>query len=187
MKSIYQFIVSPVNNKRYNNTKQIGDVDFVISTSEENYTTSNREAKVIETPINYKGPIKKGDILLVHHNVFKFYNDMKGKRQSGRSFLKDNIFLVDDEQFFAYKKNGKWMGYDRYCFVKGVPVEESYIYKPLTKEPLMGEVVIINENLKSKGVKVGDKVCYKPNQEYEFKVDDEKLYRLFDHSITLVL
>ena len=104
MKSIYQFIVSPVNNQRYKNTKKIGDVDLVISTSEENYTTSNREATVIETPLNYKGPIEKGDTLLVHHNVFKFYNDMYGKRQSGRSFLKDNIFLVDSEQFFAYKK-----------------------------------------------------------------------------------
>lgn len=187
MKSIYQFIVSPVNNQRYKNTKKIGDVDLVISTSEENYTTSNREATVIETPLNYKGPIEKGDTLLVHHNVFKFYNDMYGKRQSGRSFLKDNIFLVDSEQFFAYKKNGVWYGYDRYCFLKPVPVEESYIYKPLSREPLMGEVVILNERLKDKGLKVGDKVCYKPQQDYEFKVDDQTLYRLFDHAITLVL
>ena len=107
MKSIYQFIVSPVNNKRYNNTKKVGEVDLVISTSEENYTTSNRQAIVIETPLNYEGPIEKGDTLLVHHNVFKFYNDMYGKRQSGRSFLKENIFLIDSEQFFAYKKNGE--------------------------------------------------------------------------------
>jgi len=187
MKSIYQFIVSPVNNKRYNNTKKVGDVDLVISTSEENHTTSNREATVIETPINYKGPIEKGDTLLVHHNVFKFYNDMYGKRQSGRSFLKENVFLIDSEQFFAYKKDGEWNGYDRYCFLKPVPVEESYIYKPFSTEPLMGEVVIINQGLKDKGVKVGDKVCYKPNQEYQFKVDDQTLYRLYDHCITLIL
>ena len=58
MKSIYQFIVSPVNNKRYNNTKKVGDVDLVISTSE-NYTTSNRQAIVIETPLNYEVRLKK--------------------------------------------------------------------------------------------------------------------------------
>ena len=112
---------------------------------------------------------------------------MKGRRKSGKSFLKENIFFLDPDQFFAYKKNNKWHGYDRYCFVKPVPVTDSYIFKPFTKEPLMGEMVIINEDLKSKGVKVGDTVCYKPNQEYRFNVDGDTLYRMYDHSITLVV
>ena len=53
-------------------------------------------------PLGYEGPIGVGDTLLVHHNVFKFYNDMKGRRQSGRSFLKDDLFLVDFDQFYMY-------------------------------------------------------------------------------------
>ena len=187
MRSLYQFIVKPVNGTRYNNTKDIGGVDLIVNTSEEDFKFSNREAEVIETPIGYDGPISKGDILLVHHNVFKFYNDMKGRRQSGKSFLKDDVFLIDPEQFFAYKKNGVWNGYDRYCFVKPVPAEESYIYKPFSNEPLMGEMVIINENLKLGGVSVGDKVSYKPFQEYEFIIDGQKMYRMYDHSITMVL
>ena len=44
-----------------------------------------------------------------------------------------------------------------------------------------------NEYLKSEGVKSGDRVCFKPNSEYEFRIDDEKLYRMFDHSITVVV
>jgi co-chaperonin GroES (HSP10) len=51
----------------------------------------------------------------------------------------------------------------------------------------MGEMVIINDNLKSSGVSVGDKVSYKPFQEYEFIIDGEKMYRMYDHSITMVL
>lgn len=187
MKSIYQFIVKPVDNKRYNNTKNIGGIDFVVSTSEEDVSASNREAIVIETPISYNGPISKGDTLLVHHNVFKFYNDMYGRRQSGKSFFKENIFFVDYDQFFAYKKEDKWYGYDRYCFLKHIPPKDSYIYKPLTKEPLMGKIVILNDTLREKGLKEGDTVCYKPDQEYEFRVDDEILWRMYDHSITLKL
>ncbi len=187
MKSIYQFIVEPKNNRRYDNIKNIGGIDFITSTSEEDASTSNREAIVLETPLNYCGPIEKGDTLLVHHNVFKFYNDMKGRRRSGKSFLKENIFFLDPDQFFAYKKDDKWYGYDRYCFVKPIPVKDSYIFKPFTKEPLMGEVVIVNDYLKSKGVEIGDTVCYKPFQEYKFNVDGETLYRMYDHSITLVL
>jgi len=187
MKSIYQFIVEPINKTRYNNTKKIGGIDFIVNTSEEEVSAANRQAKVIETPLNYCGPIEKGDILLVHHNVFKFYNDMRGRRQSGKSFFKDNLFLVDLDQFFAFKKNDKWYGYDRYCFLKPTPKHDSYIFKPFTNEPLVGEVVIINKGLTEQGVKVGDKVCYKPNQEYEFEVDGQKLWRMYDHSITMVL
>ena len=93
MKSPHQFIVKPINGKRYDNTKEIGGVDFIVSTSEEDHKFSNRYAEVLATPLSYDGDIESGDILLVHHNVFKFYNDMKGQRQSGKSFLKMIPFL----------------------------------------------------------------------------------------------
>jgi hypothetical protein len=38
-----------------------------------------------------------------------------------------------------------------------------------------------------KGVKIGDEVLYEPESEYEFIVDDEKLYRMFTKNITVVL
>ena len=88
MQSPDRFIVRPIKGKRYNNTKEIGGLEFITSTSEEDVSASNREAEVISVPLNYKGEIEKGDVLLVHHNVFKFYNDMKGRRQSGKSLLK---------------------------------------------------------------------------------------------------
>ena len=107
MQSPDRFIVKPVNGKRYNNTKEIGGLEFITSTSEEEVAASNREAEVIAVPLNYKGEIEPGDTLLVHHNVFKFYNDMKGRRQSGRSFFKEDLFFIEDEQFYMYKKNNK--------------------------------------------------------------------------------
>ena len=74
MQSPFYFIVKPLEGKRYNNTKKIGDVNFITSTSEEDFKASNRKAIVEQTPLKYQGPIAKGDTLLVHHNVFKFYN-----------------------------------------------------------------------------------------------------------------
>jgi len=187
LKSPHQFIVKPINGKRYDNTKEIGGVDFIVSTSEEDHKFSNRYAEVLATPLSYDGDIEPGDILLVHHNVFKFYNDMKGRRQSGKSFLKDDNFLIDPDQFYMYKKNGKWHTYDRYCFVKPCPAEESYIYKPFSEEPLVGEMKYVNRYLKKLGVNAGDKVSFKPDSEYEFNVDGEKLYRMYDHQITMLL
>ena len=34
---------------------------------------------------------------------------------------------------------------------------------------------------------VGDRVVFTPDSEYEFTVDDEKLYRVYDHQITVIL
>jgi hypothetical protein len=94
---------------------------------------------------------------------------------------------VDLEQFYAYKKDGTWYSYDRYCFVKPVPATESYIYKPFSEEPLVGLVKISNDYLISKGVNNGDRISFKPESEYEFDIDGEKLYRMYDHQITMKL
>jgi hypothetical protein len=187
MRSPFQFIAKPIEGKRYNNTKKIAGLDIIISTSQEDHKFSNRYAEVVSTPIDYSGPIQKGDTLLVHHNVFKIYYDMKGREKSGKSFFKDDLFFIDSDQFFMYKQNGKWYAHDRYCFVKPVPVEESYIFKPFSEEPLIGIMKYPNKYLKLKGIKEGDKISFQPDSEYEFTVDGEKLYRMFDHQIALVL
>jgi hypothetical protein len=187
MKSPFYFIVRPQDSKRYSNTRQIAGVDVVVSTSEEDHKFSNRIAEVIELPKGYEGPIKPGHLLIVHHNAFKFYNDMKGNRRSGRSFLRDDLFFVDDEQFFMYHDGSTWNAVGRFCFVKPVPATESYIDKPFTYEPLMGMMIYPNDYLRSQGISRGDIVCFTPESEYEFEVDKQTMYRVFDHQITMKL
>ena len=187
MKSPFYFIVKALDCKRYNNTKTIGKVDFITSSSEEDHKASNRNAVVCETPLNYNGPIQVGDILLVHHNVFKFYNDMKGRQKSGKSYFKDDLFFVDNDQFYMYNHNGQWHSHDRYCFVQPVDKQKSFMFKRGNEEPLMGEMVYPNLYLKNQGVNKGSQVSFQPDSEYEFEVDGEKLYRMFDHQITLTL
>jgi hypothetical protein len=84
-----------------------------------------------------------------------------------------------------YKKGTTWHAYDRYCFVKPIPTTESYIKKPFSEEPLMGQMVYPNEYLLSQGIKKDDFVCFTPDSEYEFTVDGQKLYRMYDHQITM--
>lgn len=187
MRSPFYFIAKPINGKRYDNTKSIGGIDFIISTSEEDHRYSNRMAEVISLPLGYEGPVKIGDTLLVHHNVFKYYNDIKGRQKSGKSFFKDDIFFIELDQFFLYKSDGDWNAHDRYCFVKPIPPTESYIMKPFKEEPLMGIMKYPSDELLAHGVKAGDKVCFHPESEYEFNVDGEKLYRMFSHQIAMVL
>jgi len=187
MRSIYSFIVEPYNNRRYDNVTTFGDVDFITSVSEEDHKASNRYAIVKSLPLNYKGDVKVGNLLLVHHNVFKFYNDMKGRRKSGKSYFKENLFFVDDDQFFLYKQNDTWKAHGKYCFVKPIKTKKSVLLKNTKYEPLQGEIKYNNKQLELLGVKNGDRVIFRPESEYEFEVEDELLYRMFTDNITTII
>lgn len=183
MQSPNQFIVTPSNNRRYDNVKTIEGLEIILDTSEESASFSNREAVVLSTPINYIGPITKGDTLLVHHNVFKYYNDMYGRRQSGKSFFKDDKFFIDETQYYMYKNNSKWYAVEPFCFVAPLPATETYIYKPFSDEPLMGVMEYTCSSIEKHGIKKGDIVTFMPDSEYEFKFNEKKLYRIRSKNI----
>jgi hypothetical protein len=68
-----------------------------------------------------------------------------------------------------------------------MPAVESFIKKPFTNEPLCGVMVYPNEYLISQGVFKGVNICFAPDSEYEFDIDGERMYRIFDHKIAMIL
>ena len=103
MRSIYDFIIKPVGG-RYDNTVKVGEVDLVTNTSIESFKHVNNIAEVVATPAAFATPIKKGDLIVVHHNVFRVFYDMKGLKKNSRSFLKDGLFMCAIDQIYLYKK-----------------------------------------------------------------------------------
>ena len=74
MKSLFDFIVEPYG-QRYNNKVKVGDKSLIINTQVETFKSVNNIAKVIEVPLSVKTVIKKGDLIMIHHNVFRrWYN-----------------------------------------------------------------------------------------------------------------
>ena len=71
MQSPSQFIVKPLGGRTYDNIRTYGDKEFIISSSQEDHTVTNRFAEVVSVPLNYGGEIVSGDTLVVHHNVFR--------------------------------------------------------------------------------------------------------------------
>jgi hypothetical protein len=187
MQSPYSFIVRPVKGRRYDNIKNIGGIDFITSSSKEDHVASNRFGEVIALPLDYKGDVKINDILLVHHNVFKFYFDMQGREKSGKSFFMEDMFLVDNDQFYLYYQNGKWNAHSKYCFIEPVKAKESFLGKTGKEEPLVGKVKYINKELLQLGVNIGDEISFTPESEYEFLINDQKLYRMYTNNITMIL
>jgi hypothetical protein len=183
VKSPYCFIIKPVGLRRYDNIKKFGDTDFYISSSQEDHKTSNRFAEVVSVPIYYNGPVQPGDTVVVHHNVFKYYYDMKGRQKSSWNFIMDDLFLAELDQVYMFKRDDKWNAVDPFIFIRPIPSEDKVISTLGSLEEMWGEVVYKTATLTD--VSVGDTVSFTPDSEYEFRIDDEVLYRMYNKNICL--
>jgi len=183
MRSVFNFIIE--SNKRYNNSKDIEGKELILNTeiSERDYMYTNRIGVVKAIPAIIKTPIKPGDSVILHHNVFRRWIDIRGKEKDSSSRIQENDYMVSPDQIYAYKRNGKWKCLDEYCFVK--PIKENSKWSVLREQKLLGELVYSNEYLESLGLSVGDLVGFSPDSEYEFNIDDEKLYRVLSNQITI--
>ena len=86
MKSVYNFVVKP-KGERYNNTKKLDGGELILNTEIYNHQYVNREAEVISTPIIGDTDIKPGDTVVVHHNVFRRWHNVKGVEKNSNCLL----------------------------------------------------------------------------------------------------
>ena len=177
MKSIYNFVVTP-KGKRYNNIKKVGDSELILNTEIFNHQYVNREAIVVSTPIAGHTEIKPGDTVVLHHNVFRRWHNVKGEEKNSRSYFDENTYIVNYDQIFLYKNKDQWLCPKGYCFVK--PLKAINKFNIEQEKPLQGVVQYSDGT-----VEVGDLVGFTPNSEYEFIVDNQKLYRVLSKFITI--
>ncbi len=176
MKSVYNFVVTPIG-ERYNNTKKVGDKDLILNTEIYNHQYVNRLAKVISTPIVGETDIVPGDEVIVHHNVFRRWHNVKGIEKNSRSYFDESTYFINHDQIFLYKRDGKWKAPKGYCFIK--PLKKKDQFSVDEERPLIGVVKHSDGT-----VKEGDLIGYKPRTECEFIIDEERLYRVLSNLIT---
>ena len=176
MKSLHDFLVSPIGD-RYNNKKKIGDKELILNSEIFNHQFINRTAKVLSVPIIGQTDVKVGDEVIVHHNVFRRWHDMKGRERNSRSYFSEDKYLVSKDQLFLYKKENEWVSSKGYCFVQ--PIKDDSIFGEKEK-PLVGIVKYSDGT-----VDVGDLVGFHPNSEFEFVIDGVRLYRFLSNLITI--
>jgi len=189
MKSPFSFIVKPQGGQRYDNLSKHGDGKLIKSTSQEDHTATNRFATVEEIPIlwSFNKEISKGDTVVVHHNIFRKYYDMKGVEKSGPCHFKDDLYIVDVEQVYLYKNKGKWNSVGDYCFIKPIEREKDVILSVDRNKQLVGEVKYGNKELRELDIFEGDNVCFLPESEYEFEIDGETLYRMKTKDVCVLI
>ena len=177
MKSVYNFVVTP-KGERYNNKKKIGDSELILNTEIYNHQYVNREATVISKPIVGDTNIKAGDTVVVHHNVFRRWHNVKGIEKNSRSYFNESTYFINPDQIFLYKRDEEWIAPKGYCFIK--PLKAINQFNIECEKPLQGIVKYSDGT-----VEVGDLIGYRPKTESEFIVDGERLYRVLSNLITI--
>ena len=176
MKAYKDFIISPIGD-RYNNSKKIGDKELILNTEIFNHQYVNRLARVIATPLLIQSPLNVGDEVVVHHNVFRRWLNVKGVEKNSRSYWKDNKYIISEDQIYLYKKDD-WAAMPGYSFIK--PLKAINKYNIEHERPLIG-IVKYSDGTFNKEELVG----FQPSSEYEFVVNGERLYRVLNKFITI--
>jgi len=177
MKAPFDFVIEPKGN-RYNNVKKVDDKDLILNTEIFNHQYINRKAIVKSIPTAYNTDIKIDDTVIVHHNVFRRWHNVKGKEKNSRSYFNENTYLVKPDQIFLYKRNNDWQATKGYCFVQ--PIKQRDKLKQSEEEECIG-IVKYTDGIN----KVGELVGFTPFSTYEFVIDGKRLYRVLNKFITI--
>lgn len=179
MQHTHCYIVKPING-RYNNKKE----NLILNTSIEDHKFVNRNGKVLALPIiNDNEYLQIGDEVIVHHNIFRRYYDMRGNEKNSKSYFEENKYFCYHDQIFLYKRNGKWHTPPGFCFVK--PIHSLNNLTEDKEEPLTGVLKHVGSDLKDFNLDNDDLIGFTPNSEYEFIIDNERLYRVPINSISI--
>lgn len=183
MKSVFNFIVKPVG-ERYNNKIKVEDKELILNTKIESFKSVNNLAEVISTPLAYSTNIKVGDIVLIHHNVFRRFYDIRGNQKNSRAFFMDDLYFCDLDQIYLYKSDDeKWNTFGDRCFIK--PLKNIDDLKLNKEQELIGILKYGNNSLNKLKINEGDLVGYTPYGEFDFIIDGERLYCMKSNDIVI--
>ena len=179
MKPLHSYLIKPKNN-RYDNIKKIGDEELILNTEFSNHLFVSRSAIILETPSLFESNIENGDEVIVHHNIFRRWNDVKGNERNSKDYFKNDKYFCYPDQIFLYKKDNNWKAADGYCFVKPLKNDNEY---SIDKEKSLQGIIKYKDN--SDFINIGDKVGFTPWSEYEFIINEERLYRVMTKEISI--
>tara|TARA_B100000900_G_C20511672_1_gene688280 strand:- start:289 stop:879 length:591 start_codon:yes stop_codon:yes gene_type:complete len=177
MKSVFNFMVTP-KHSRSSSKKEIDGKELLLNTEVQNHQYTSRHGIVTALPIAEPTDINVGDEVIIHHNVFRRFRDIKGNEKNSKAYYNEKQFFVQPDQVYAYKRGGEWMCVNGFCFVK--PIKSKSKLSIENEEPLKGIVKYSSDKSYE-----GNLIGFAPSSEYEFNIEGERLYRVPLKRITI--
>lgn len=166
------YIVEPLDGRRYNDLIELGDgVKLFISASIEDAKSTTRIARILSKQKGLDQGLEVGDYAIVHHNTFRQFYDQQGKLSYGLNFIGDGKYLLDPNMIYMMSKDCEtWIPCEPYIFVEPIKQEEGY-------ETFEREYGLIRYS-SHPDYKVGERIKFTIDSEYEFRFGTEVLYRM---------
>jgi len=138
MRSLYDFIVEPLGDT-YENEIDIENVKIILNIKIESFKFVNNVAKVIQVPLAFKTKIKKGDLILIHHNVFRTFYELPGRGvHDAEDWISREGYEDGQESYLGYDPDSDnfVMGFDAF--------EQSYDeYGNADNDGMMDGVIVL--------------------------------------------
>ena len=177
MKPLYDYVVKPLGDRYSNSIEVEGSKSLILNTEIFNHGYINRKAIIISTPIDNVYNLQEGQEIIIHHNVFRRWNNVKGIEKNSRGFLNEDEYLVSPDQIYMYKTSD-WECVNGYTFVK--PLKNKDKFSVEVERPLIGIVKYSDGTFLPTQL-----VGFRPSSEFEFTIDGERLYRVMNNFITI--
>jgi len=185
MQSLFSFIIEP-KESRYTNEVDIGGKKLIINTTMDDHKFVNRVGIVKSVPLIGDTDIQVNDEVIVHHNVFRRFYDVRGIEKNSSSYFKEDKYFCYYDQIFLYSRNGEWKAPMDFCFIK--PIVENNKNSIISSQKERKHIGILkygNSSLKALKINEGDLLGFSPSSEYEFLIDEDRLYRMRTNDITI--
>ena len=163
---------------RSSSKKEIDGKKLLLNTEVQNHQYTSRLGVVTALPIASATEINVGDEVILHHNVFRRFRDIRGNEKNSKSYYNEDNFFAQPDQIYAYKRKLEWQCVEGFCFIKPIASKDNLSLEK--EEPLKGIVKYsYNDTYKN------DLVGFAPSSEYEFNIEGERLYRVPLQRITI--
>jgi hypothetical protein len=108
---------------------------------------------------------------------------MKGEKKKSRSYFKDDHYFCAVDQIYLYKNKNNWNTLNNRCFITPIKSKQDLT---LDKEAsLIGVLKYGNKSLEALNINPGDLIGFTPNSEWEFLVEDKRLYCMKSNDIVI--
>ena len=143
----------------------------------------SRHAVVVSTPLAYCTDIKVGDEIIIHHNIFRRWYDVKGNERNSGQYFKEDLYFCKPDQIYLRKENTKWLPFMNRCFV--MPIKDTEALTLDMEKKCVGILKIGNKELEALNINPGDLVGYRPGREWEFVIDSKRIYCMKSNDIVI--
>jgi uncharacterized protein YneR len=95
----------------------------------------------------------------------------------------DDMYFCDIDQIYLYKNEGDWKTFGDRCFIK--PLKNNDDLRLDKEQKLIGILKYGNSSLEALKINEGDLVGYTPDGEFDFIIDDQRLYCMKSNDIVI--